>query len=141
MGSRHAVAESTDQRSLGELVKQLSEQSSELARKEVELAKTEMTLKAKRLGLGAGVFGGAGFLGIFAFAALTAALILLIATAVDPWLAALIVAATYAAVAGVLALVGKRHVEEGTPPLPEQAVDSAKADVEEAKQRVQEARR
>ena len=141
MGKKHTVAESADQRSLGELVKQLSEQSSELARKEVELAKAEMTLKAKRLGLGAGVFGGAGFLGIFAFAALTAALILLIATTVDPWLAALIVAAAYAAVAGVLALVGKRQVEEATPPLPEQAMDSAKADVEEAKQRVQEARR
>jgi hypothetical protein len=130
-----------DERSLAELVKQLSEQTSELARKEVELAKAEMTLKARRLGIGAGAFGTAGFLGLFAFGALTAALILLIATALDGWLAALIVAAVYAAVAGVLALAGKRKVDQATPPVPEQAIESAKTDVEEARHRVEVARR
>ncbi len=130
-----------DDRSVAELVKQLSEQSSELARKEVELAKAEMTVKAKRFGVGAGAFGAAGLLGMFAFGALTAGLILLLATAVDAWVAAVIVAAVYAAVAGILALVGKRQVDEATPPVPEQAIESTKADVEEAKERVQEARR
>ena len=129
-----------DDRSVAELVKQLSEQSSELARKEVELAKAEMTVKAKRFGMGAGAFGAAGFLGVFAFAALTAGLILLLATAMDAWLAAAIVAAVYAAIAGILALVGKKQVDEATPPVPEQAIESTKADVEEAKERVQEAR-
>jgi hypothetical protein len=129
-----------DERSLGELVKQLSEQSSALARKEVELAKAEMTLKAKRLGLGAGAFGGAGLVGVFAFGAFTAALILLVATGLEDWVAALVVAGTYAAIAGGLALIGKKQVDEGTPPLPEQAIESTKADVEETQHRVKAAR-
>lgn len=129
-----------DERALGDLIKQLSQQSAELARKEVELAKAEMTVKAKRFGLGAGAFGGAGLLGVFAFGALTATLILALATAVDAWLAALIVTAVYAALAGVAALLGKKQVEEGTPPIPEQAIDSSQADVQEAKRRVQRAR-
>ena len=131
---------SPDDRSFGELAKQLSEQSSELARKEVELAKGEMTMKAKRLGLGAGAFGSAGILGLFAFGAFTAALILLVATGLEAWLAALVVAAGYAAIAGGLALIGKKQVEEGTPPLPEQAMESTKADIEETQQRVKVAR-
>ena len=130
-----------DQRSSADLFKQLVERSSELARKEVELAKVEMALKAKRLELGAGAFGSAGLLGLFAFGALTAALILVLATALDGWVAALIVAAAYAAVAGVLALVGKKRVDEGTPPVPEQAIESTKADVQQTQRRVQEARR
>jgi nitrate/nitrite transporter NarK len=130
-----------DQASTAELLRRLTEQSSELARKEVELAKAEMTIKAKRFGMGAGAFGGAGLLGVFAFAALTAGLILLLATAVDDWLAAVIVAVAYAAVAGVLALLGKRKVDEATPPVPEHAIESTKADVQEARERVQEARR
>ncbi len=129
-----------DERSVRELVKQLSEQSSELARKEVELAKAEMTIKAKRLGVGAGAFGSAGFFGLFAFGALTAALILLLATAVDAWLAALIIAAADAATAGILALLGKRQVDAGTPPVPEQAMESTKAAAQETQQRAQEAR-
>jgi hypothetical protein len=129
-----------DERSLGELVKQLSEQSAELARREVELAKAEMAIKAKRLGVGAGAFGGAGLIGLFALGALTAAFIMALATAVDGWLAAVIVAAVYAAIAGAMALIGKRQVEEGTPPIPEQAVESSQADLEEAKRRVQGAR-
>jgi hypothetical protein len=131
---------SPDQQSVGELVKQLSEQTSSLARKEVELAKTEMSLKAKRLGVGAGAFGAAGFLGIFAFGVLTAAIVLLLATAMDAWIAAMILAAAYGAGAAILALTGKRKVDEGTPPVPEQAVESTKADVRETKQRVQAAR-
>ncbi|MGZ8665876.1 MAG: phage holin family protein [Solirubrobacterales bacterium] len=132
--------EQLDERSLSDLLRQLSEQSATLARKEVELAKAEMTVKGKRIGIGAGAFGGAGLVGLFAFAALTAAAILGLATAVSPWLAALIVTAAYAAVAGVLALVGKKRVDAGTPPVPEQAIDSAKQDIEEAKQSAKEGR-
>ncbi|MDP9189458.1 MAG: phage holin family protein [Actinomycetota bacterium] len=127
--------------SLGDLVKQLSEQSADLARKEVELAKAEMSGKAKRYGIGAGAFGGAGLFGLFAFAAITAAAILLLATAIDAWLAAVIIGAVYASIAGILALLGKKQVEEAGPPVPEQAIDSTKSDVNETQQRIQEARR
>jgi hypothetical protein len=132
--------ESLDQKSLSELLRQLSDQSTTLARKEVELAKAEMTIKAKRLGVGAGAFGGAGIVGLFAFGALTATLILALATAMEAWLAALIVTVVYAAIAGVLALTGKQRVEAGTPPVPERAIDSSKQDVETAKRSVKEGR-
>lgn len=129
-----------DERSVAELTKQLSDQASTLARKEVELAKAEMSLKAKRLGLGAGVFGGAGLVGILALGALTAAAILGLAEAVDAWLAALIVATAYAAIAGVLALIGRSRVQAGTPPMPEKAVENVKEDVEWTKARARQAR-
>jgi putative superfamily III holin-X len=129
-----------DERSLAELTKQLTEQTATLARKEVELAKAEMTIKAKRLGVGAGALGAAAVIGLFALGALTATLILALATALAPWLAALIVTAVYAAIAGALALVGKSRVEAGTPPVPEEAVDSVKEDVEWTKTKAKQAR-
>jgi hypothetical protein len=129
-----------DQASLSELLKRLSEQTTELARKEVELAKAEMALKGKRLGLGAGAFGAAGLFGLLALGAATATAILALATAVDAWLAALIVTGAYAVIAGILALVGKSRVQAATPPVPEQTVESVKEDVEWAKTKAKSAR-
>ena len=127
--------------SLAELIKQLSEQSSRLARQEVELAKSELAYKGKRAGIGAGMFGGAGAFGFYGLGALTAAAILALATAVAAWLAALIIAAVFAAIAGVLALQGKTKVQQATPPVPEEATESVKEDVQWAKTRAQQARR
>ena len=135
-----AHAQENGDRSLSELAGRLSEQATELARKEVELAKAEMALKARRLGIGAGAFGGAAMAGLYALGALTAALILVLDTAMEAWIAALIVTVAYAAIAGVLALTGKRKVDEGTPPVPERAIDSTKEDVEYAKQSAKEGR-
>jgi MFS family permease len=129
------------QASVAELVKQLSDQTSRLARQEVELAKAELTAKGKRAGIGAGMFGGAGIFGFYAVGALVAAAILGLATAVSAWLAALIVTAVLAAIAGVLALQGKTKVQQATPPVPEQATESVKEDVQWAKTRAQTARR
>ena len=122
-------------RPIGELLKQLSEQTSTLVRQELDLAKAELGEKGKRAGLGAGMFGGAGLLAVLALGALTACAILALATAVTAWLAALIVAAVLGAIAGVLALTGKTKVEQATPPVPEQAVGSVKEDVAWAKTR------
>ena len=135
-----AYTDQDGERSVSELVRDLSQQSSELARKEVELAKAEMELKAKRLGVGAGAFGAAGLIGLFAFGALTATLILALDTAMEAWLAALIVTVLYAAIAGVAALLGKRKVDEGTPPVPERAIDTTKADIDHVKRSAKEAR-
>jgi len=132
---------SASEASLGELVKQLSEQSSRLARQEVELAKAELAVKGKRAGIGIGMFGGAGAFGLYAFGALTAAAVLALATAMDGWLAALIVAVVYGAIAGILALQGKHKVEQATPPVPEEAAESVKEDVQWEKTRAQDARR
>jgi MFS family permease len=131
----------TDEATVAELVKQLSEQTSKLARHEIELAKAELTVKGKRAGQGAGMFGGAGLFGLYALGALTAAAILALATAVAGWLAALIVALVYGAIAGVLALTGKSKVAEATPPVPERATESVKEDVRWAKTHAQAGRR
>ncbi len=121
--------------SIAELTRQLSEQAKTLVRQEVELAKAELGEKGKRAGIGAGMFGGAGLFGVGAFAALTTFFIALLDGAVPIWLAALIVAVVYAAVAGVLAMTGKNKVKEATPVAPEQAMDSVKEDVQWAKTR------
>jgi MFS family permease len=126
--------------SLADLARQLSNQTTELVRHEVELAKAELRVKGKRAGAGAGMFGGAGALGLYALGALTAAIIAGIAEALPVWASALIVAALYGAVAGILALRGKNKVQEATPPLPEETVQSVKEDVRYTKQRAQEAR-
>jgi len=135
-----SATNSQSDKSLAELTKQLSEQTTALASKEVELAKAELAVKGKRLGMGAGMFGGAGLVGAYALGALTACLILALATALDGWLAALIVAAVYGAIAGVLALTGKKKVEQATPPVPERAIESTKTDIESTKDHVKAAR-
>ena len=126
--------------SLADLARQLSNQTTDLVRHEVELAKAELRVKGKRAGVGASMFGGAGALGVYALGALTAAIIAGIAEALPVWASALIVAAVYGAIAGILALRGKKKVQQATPPLPEETVQSVKEDVRYTKQRAQEAR-
>ena len=129
-----------EDRPIGDLVRQLSEQTTTLVRQEIELAKAEMTAKGKQVGMGAGAFGGAGLFGLYAVGAITACLILALSTAVAGWLAALIVGVVYAAIAGVLALIGKKKTQAGAPPVPERAISSTKEDVEWAKTRAKTAR-
>jgi membrane protein len=86
------------------------------------------------------MFGVAGAFAFYGFGALTACLILALATGMDGWLAALIVAVGYGAVAGALALAGRGKIEEGTPPLPERTVENVKEDVEWTKQRAKAGR-
>jgi uncharacterized membrane protein YqjE len=118
---------------MGDLFKQLSEELSTLVRQELRLAQAELTEKGKRAGLGAGLFGGAGVLGLLALGALSACLIAALAEAMHVWLAALIVTVVYAAVAGALALRGRERVQQATPPVPEQTVETVKEDVKWAK--------
>ena len=120
-------------RPTGELLKELSDHTTTLVKQEMDLAKAELAEKGKQAGMGAGMFGGAGLFGVGAFAALTACVIAALATGMDTWLAALIVAVVYGAVAGVLAITGKKKVQEAVPPVPEQAKESVKEDMEWAK--------
>jgi membrane protein len=127
--------------SVADLVKQLTDQTSRLARLEVELAKAELQAKGKQAGLGAGMFGGAAGLAFYGLGALIACAILALDLAVAGWLAALIVAVVLFAVAGVMAIMGRNRVKQATPPVPEQATESVKEDVEWAKTRAQSARK
>jgi hypothetical protein len=127
--------------SVADLAKQLSEQTTRLVRQEVELAKAELSIKGKRAGQGAGMFGGAAVLGLFAFGALTAAIIAALSLAMVTWIAALIVAVVYGAAAGIVAMTGKKKVDEALPPVPEDSVESVKEDVQWTKTRAQQGRR
>jgi hypothetical protein len=121
--------------SVGELVKQLTEDMRILARKEVELGKAELAAKGKQAGVGAGLLGGGATFGFLALASLVAALIGALDTGMAFWLAALIVGLALGAVAAVLALTGKNRVQEASPPVPEETVDSVKEDVQWLKTR------
>jgi hypothetical protein len=120
--------------STGQLIGQLTEQISRLVRDEARLAQAEVTQKAKRLGIGAGLFGGAGLFAFFGLAVLIAAVVLALALVLPGWLAALVVAVVLFAVAGVLALVGKKDVEKGSPPVPSEAIASTKEDIATVKE-------
>jgi uncharacterized membrane protein YqjE len=136
----HGAGSELRERPTSDLLKQLSDQTTALVRQEIELAKLELREKGKKAGTGAGLFGGAGVLGLYAVGALTATIILALATVLPGWLAALIVTVVYAAIAGVLALRGRSQVQEAAPLVPEQAVDTTKEDVRWVKTRAQSAR-
>ena len=120
--------------STGQLISDLTTQISQLVRDEARLAQAEVTQKAKRLGVGAGFFGGAGLVAFFGLATLITTVILVLALFLPAWLAALIVTVVLFAIAGVLALIGKKDVQQGSPPVPTQAIESTKTDIQTVKE-------
>jgi uncharacterized membrane protein YqjE len=118
------------EQSTAELVQRASEQISRLVRDELALAKAELTEKGKHAGLGIGLFGGGGALAVFGLGALVATAILLLDLVLPAWAAALIVTVVLFAMAGVLALVGRRQVRQAVPPVPSAAALSVRADVD-----------
>ena len=128
-------------RPIGDLLKQLSQETTTLVRQELELAKAEMAQKGKQAGVGAGMFGGAGASALLGLGALIAAAIAALDTGIALWLAALILALLWLAAAGVLAVTGKGKVQQATPPVPEQTQESVKEDVRWAKNQARSARK
>jgi uncharacterized membrane protein YqjE len=122
-----------EERSVGELLRELSAETSTLVRQEVQLAKVELTEKGKQAGKGAGLLGGAAVMGLALLGAFTAFLIAVIALAVPVWLSALIVTVLYGVIAGVLALAGKKALQQAGPAKPEQTIDTLKEDAQWAK--------
>jgi uncharacterized membrane protein YqjE len=133
-GAAETSTDANDQRDrpIGELVKDLSSQTSTLVRKEIELARAELQEKGKVAGKGAGMLAGAAVAGLLALGALTAALIALLDKAMATWVAALIVMALWAIVALVLAKSGQKALQRATPPAP-QTVETVKEDIQWAK--------
>ena len=74
-----------------------------------------------------------GLVALYGVGALIAAAVLGIGTFLEPWIGAVIVGVVLLAIAGILALTGKKKVEQATPPLPEGAMESTKRDVDEVK--------
>lgn len=139
--SVHDADDGVRSESIGELFRRLSDDTSTLIRQELELARAELREKGREAGKGAGLFGAAGVTGLLAAGALTAFLILVLDTAMDSWLAALIVAVVLGATAAVLALTGKDRLSRAQPPVPEQTIETVKEDVEWAKTRARSATR
>jgi hypothetical protein len=138
-GAHVAPAVASDQyegdareRGIGELVKDLANQTSTLVRQEITLAKAEVAQKGKVAGKGAGMLAGAAVFGLLALGALTAALIAVLGTFMPTWVAALIVMVLWAIVALVLAKAGQKSLQEATPPAP-QTVETVKEDIQWAK--------
>jgi uncharacterized membrane protein YqjE len=118
-----------DDPTLGALVHDLTQQVPQLIRSEMRLAQAEMTEKGKRAGLGLGLFSAAGLLAFLGLCCLIATAILGLAHALPDWLAALLVGVVLFAGAGVAALVGKKEVQQATPPAPEHAIEGVKEDI------------
>jgi Putative Actinobacterial Holin-X, holin superfamily III len=124
-----------DDRPLGELVQDLSRQTSTLIRQEMRLAQAELAEKGRHAGKGAGIFGGAGLVALYGVGALIAAAILGLATVIEAWIAAAAIGVGLLLIAGILALTGKKELDEAGPPKPEQALESMHQDVETVKAR------
>jgi hypothetical protein len=143
MASHQESPEASDlrERSLPELLRQLSQETTQLLKQEIELAKAEVGEKGRQAGKGAGLLGTAGVIGLGAVGALTACFILALNAVMPAWLAALIVAVVYGAVAAILALQGRNRIKQATPPVPEQTVETLKEDVQWAKTQTPSAKR
>lgn len=119
---------------IGEVVNRVKEDASTLVSQEMRLAKAEMSGKAKEIGIGAGMAGGAGYVAYLASIAFMFTLIFALAEVMPEWAAALIVTVLFAAVAGVLAMKAKNRIQEAGPPIPEQTVESVKQTIETVKE-------
>jgi len=121
------------EKSTAELAADLSVEVRHLVNDEFRLARAELRQKGKRLGIGAGLVGVAGVAALFGAGVLVAAAVLGLALVLPAWLAAVLVGAALLFAAGVAALLGKRQAQRAVPPVPEEAVEGVREDLEIAK--------
>lgn len=119
--------------SVGELIAQLSEQTSRLIRDELRLAQNELRATAKRAGLGCGLLGGAGAVALYGAGASIATAIIALDLVLPLWASALIVTVALFIVAGIGALLGKSQLQKAFPATPQRTVQNVKRDVQEMK--------
>lgn len=122
------MADRTDNRSLGDLLAELSRETGELIKKEVELATTEMTASARQAGRHVGVAAAGGALAHAGFLVFLAALVLgLSQLGIAPWLSALIISLLTIGVGYVLVNRGLSGLRT-TNVAPTRAIESLKED-------------
>lgn len=120
--------------SVGQLVSQLTTDLGQLTRQELALARAELQTEAKKAGKGAGMLGGAAFAGWMVALFVSLTVMWALDEAVDLIWAALIVAVIWAVVAVVLAMSGRKELQEVNPK-PDQTVESLKEDAKWLKTR------
>jgi Flp pilus assembly protein TadB len=120
----------TAQASTGQLVVRLTDDIRTLVRDELALAQLELKSKAKRAGIGSGLFGAAGVVALLGAATLVAFAVLALGLALPYWASALIVGIVLMLFAGLLAMVGKQQLGKALPPMPDEAIANVKKDIE-----------
>lgn len=134
------AAETEPERSLGTIIKELTEDITTLFRSEIALLKLEIKDTVAKLGGGIGMFAGALFLGLFGLAFLFVTILLvLVRLGVPAWLSALIVTLVLLVAAGVLAIMGKKKFA-AVQFVPSKSIDSIKADIDTIKTDIAQAR-
>jgi len=123
-----------DNRSLSELLSEMTSEVSQLFRAEIELAKTEAKEEATKAARAAVMFGAGGFVGYLAIIMVSFAAAWALAAVIPDGLAFLVVGVVYAAVAAVLFLLGKSRMQEFNP-VPQETVETLKEDMEWARAR------
>jgi hypothetical protein len=116
----------TDSPGLGTAAKLVAEKASTIARLELELASIELKKKVAAIGVGLGLGIGALLVLVYALGFLFATIAAGLAEFLATWLALLIVGVGLLLTAGILGLFAVRSLKQGTPPVPEQAIDEAK---------------
>jgi H+/Cl- antiporter ClcA len=118
-------------KSLGEIVSDVSEKASLLVREEIELAKAEVTAKVTSLGKGAGIAAAAGVFLIFAITMLFHGLAWLLDDLFgwddSIWPGFLIMFALLTILAAIAGYIAYRLFQSGAPPTPDLAIEQAKA--------------
>lgn len=118
-----------DDRSLGELIAELSRETVTLMRQEVQLAKTEMSQKASRVGKNVGFLVVGGVVAYTGLLAIVAAVIIALGNAIPLWLSALVVGLVIAAVGGLLVVKGANTLRQEDP-TPQETIETLKEDRE-----------
>lgn len=118
-----------DERSIAQLMNDLTEQTGRLIKADARLAAREMAVKAKRGARGIGAFSVAGVLAGYAGMALLACVILALATVMSAWLAALLAGGGLLVVAGIAALAGRAQLRKALPPAPEDTIARVREDI------------
>jgi len=118
-----------DVRTTGQLAIAFTDQVTRLVNDEIALAQAEVKAKVPKLGIGVGLLAGAALLGVCALVALLVGGGLAVALVLPSWAAALAMGGGFVLIAGILALVGKRAVSKGSPPVPREAIAGLKSDL------------
>ena len=113
------------QRSVGELIGEVTNDLSTLMRQEMELAKAEIKEEVAKTGKAAGMFGGAGFAGYMVALFASIALWWALANVMDEAWAALIVTGIWAIIGAVLFVIGRKKMRQ-VHPKPERTMSTLK---------------
>jgi hypothetical protein len=118
---------------IADLIRRASDDVSRLVRDELQLARVELTDKVRNAGVGAGLMSGGAVLAWFGVGTLVASAVLALALVLPAWVAALIVGVLLLTGATLMILFGKARVKRAVPPVPVEAMQSVRADVDRVK--------